>query len=114
MEELAMRVFSHVGRPCSKAEVRNAIQSVHTQHGLSLRWLRLLDKNRNFVAHEGACYVAIDISDPNRWELLIMKDNIIEFDDPTKFFTLTELTTISQSFTNAKTALQHLLTGIFQ
>ena len=113
-ERLVVRIFSHIGRPSTVRDVRRAIGDAHLARGLDVGWFGLLDKNRNFVAHEGACYLAIDVSDDRRWELLIMKHNLVEFDDASRYFTLTDLSAIAQGFLNAKGVLQELLTGAFQ
>jgi hypothetical protein len=66
------------------------------------QWFSLLDKNRKFIAHEGGCYLAIDISDDDNRDLLVMKDALIEFNDPNAFFTLADISSISQGFATAK------------
>ena len=109
IKDLVKGIFTHLGMPASDDEVRGAIRSAHATRRLAMRWFGLLDKNRNFVAHNGACYIAIDISDPARWELLVMKDNLIEFNDPAKFFTLSDLYSIAQGFVSAKGVLQEML-----
>lgn len=35
--------------------------------------------------------MVIDISDNNHWEWLVMKESLVEFDNPKKFFTLGDL-----------------------
>jgi hypothetical protein len=113
MERLVAQIFSHTGRPSTDCDVRRAIRGAHVARGVNVRWFGLLDKNRNFVAHEGACYLAIDVSDDTRWELLIMRENLVDFDDPSKYFTLADLSVIAQGFVNAKGVLRELLIGAF-
>lgn len=79
---------------------------MHARKGLDCGWVSLLDKDRNFVAHDGAGYLVIDISDNDHWELLVMKDNVVEFDKPKKFFTLSDLMTVNRGFLIAKRVMQ--------
>lgn len=115
---LIKRFVRHVhfvaGHKISDDGVRDVINKAHAREGLDCGWVSLLDRDRNFVAHDGAGYLAIDISDNDHWELLVMKDNVVEFDKPKKFFTLSDLTTVNLGFLMAKRVIQSDLIALFK
>ena len=110
----AQALYRHVGRPAEKENILKDIDGAYKKANLNPKWFALLDANRNFVAHNGTPYVAVDISNPDSPALLVMKDNIVAFDDPDTFFTIADLQMISTGFTQTKTLLQELLIGVFR
>ncbi|WP_429552474.1 hypothetical protein [Paraburkholderia sp. MM5477-R1] len=46
-----------------------------------MKWFNRLASARNFIAHIGAFYLALDTTEP-AWDLLLVKGNIKQFDDP--------------------------------
>ena len=116
--ELMGRFFqllhAHAGSPIDDKKLTVALREALGQFGVDGSWFRLLDRNRNFVAHQGTPYLAIDVSDDVKWELLIMKENLVKFDEPERFFRLAELQAISDGFSSAKVALQKYLIELFR
>lgn len=112
--EFAQALYNHVGRPSEKEDVLKHIKGAYKQAMIDPKWFTLLDANRNFVAHNGTPYIAVDITTPERPALLIMKDNIVAFNDPDTFFTIADLQLISTGFTQTNALLQQLLIGLFK
>ncbi len=114
ISEFAQALYKQVGRPAEKEQIINDIKGAYRQANLDPRWFALLDGNRNFVAHNGTPYIAVDITNPEKPALLVMKNNVVAFDDPTTFFTIADLQMISTGFTQTNTLLQQLLIGLFR
>ena len=75
----------------------------------------LLDKHRNFFIHEGAPYLAVDLSnEPTTHDLLIIKEKMKTFSDPDSFVSLSEINYIVQGFIEAKRQLQEYLVSLFR
>lgn len=114
--ELMTRLFGllrdHVGQPVPQKQLGSAISEVL---GRDAGWFISLDKHRNFFMHEGAPYLAVDLSNsPTALDLLIMKDNVPTFTDPDTFVPLSEVNTIVQGFVAAKHRLQKYLISLFK
>jgi len=77
-------------------------------------WFVDLHRHRNFFIHEGAPYIAIDISNRANNDLIIMKENLKTFDDPDKFLLLSEVNIIIQGFINSKPVIQKNLIDLFK
>ena len=112
--EFAQALYNHVGRPATKEAVLADIQAAYKNAGIAQNWFKLLDDNRNFVAHNGTPYIAVDISEVEKPILLIMKDNVVSFDDPDKYFPISDLQLIADGFEKTKLLLQALLIGLFK
>ena len=87
MRNLFERVRAHVGRPIA-GKVTDALREALGNE--SDPWFQWLDRQRNVVAHNGTPYLAIDLTD-GKIELLIMKENLINFADSRRFFRFPEL-----------------------
>ncbi len=114
MRQFFQLLHAHAGSPISDDKLTGALRSALTNFGVDGSWFRLLDRNRNFAAHEGTPYLAIDVSDDVKWELLVMKENLVSFNDEQRFFRFAELQRIVDGFTNAKVALQKYLIELFK
>jgi hypothetical protein len=117
--ELMTRLFgllhAHVGRPIPPKQLGKAIGDVLAQGTQNARWFVLLDKHRNFFMHEGAPYLAVDLSNgPATLDILIMKENIKTFTDPDTFVSLSEINLIVQGFIAARRRLQDYLVSLFR
>ncbi len=76
-------------------------------------WFPLLDNLRNFFMHEGAPYIAFDATNGSKMlELIIMKENIHDFNDPDTFIKLDSLNRIADGFSSSKTSLQIYLINL--
>lgn len=110
MRKLFELLRAHVGAPIvgGKTETTNELRRA-LGDGTN-PWFRWLDRQRNFVAHEGTPYLAIDVTDDQRWELLVMKENLKTFVDQDKFFRYTELIEVAGGFNGVRQGLQtHLI-----
>jgi len=112
MEILVTKIYRHLERRITAKEVRALIRSANLAEGYEVQWLDLLKDHRDFITHRGAFYLAIDVTQSHEYGLLIMKENLQDFSDPTKFFTNADLSTIAQGFMNNKVALRELVIGI--
>ena len=83
------RLYSHAGINLRKGEAGLKIRNILESEGHDSKWFQDLDSHRNFFIHEGAPYFAIDVSlGPNKYDLLIMKENLKIFEDSSKFVRL--------------------------
>jgi len=100
IRELVTRLFeqlhTHAGQEMPQTDsARNSIESIVKDAGENASWFKNLADHRNLFIHEAAPYVAVDISSaPQDYDLLIMKKNIKEFSDHTKFIQLSEINEI--------------------
>jgi hypothetical protein len=107
-------LYSHAGINLEKSKVGLKIRDIIESEGHDSKWFQNLDSHRNFFIHEGAPYLAIDVSfGPNKYDLLIMKENLNIFEDSSKFFRLSELNNIVQGFVLARHTIQKHLIDIF-
>ena len=82
-----------------KEKVGKHIRSIIENAGEDASWFILLDTNRNFFIHDGAPYLSIDITEaPIRFDLLIWKEHLKNFDNPEKFVRLSEINDILCGF----------------
>ncbi|MCB0386899.1 MAG: hypothetical protein KDD43_16005, partial [Bdellovibrionales bacterium] len=114
--ELFLRFFAllhcHGGEPIPKNKLWLELTKVIREAEQDTSWLAHLKDHRGFFIHRGTLYFAVDLSNaPEHYDLLIMKENLQTFKDPTKFVTLSELRTIVEGFEHSKHVLrEHLIT----
>lgn len=106
-------VRAHVGQPVVGARDRVTDELKLALGGVSDEWFGWLDRQRNFVAHEGMPYLSIDVTNDGAWELLVTKEHPTTFADPKKFFRFSELVEVARGFNGAKQALQAHLIALF-
>ena len=111
--EFAQKLYEHASRPSDKASIIKEIKGAYKEAKISSRWFMLLDINRNFIAHNGTPYVAVDVSNPDRPALLVMKGNVLNFDDPDTFISIDDLNMISTGFSQSNDLLKSLLRNLF-
>jgi len=91
-----------------------SIKSVLDKANQDSSWFVTLDNHRNFFLHNGAPYIAVDISPAlNDVDVLIMKENIKNFSDESKFLRLSEINGIVKGFSTSKPVIQTYLRGLF-
>lgn len=117
--ELMTRLFgllrAHVGQPIPPKQLGKAISDVLSQGTQNASWFVLLDKHRNFFMHEGAPYIAVDLSnEPATLDVLIMKENIKTFTDTDTFVSLSAINLIVKGFIAARRQLQDYLISLFK
>lgn len=77
--------------------------------GIDASWFKELDMGRNFFIHNGAPYIAIDVTKKPSYNLLIMKENLRSFEDPSRYLTLTTLVNIREGFLKSLPELRKYL-----
>lgn len=102
------KMLNHLGESIEEKKITKRFRDILMKNGHDPSWFRLLDTERNFFIHMATPYVAIDISTPHP-DLLIMKENIKAFDDPTKFIRLSELDSVIKGFSEAIIIVQEYL-----
>jgi hypothetical protein len=115
MSSLFFELYTHTGKNIKKEEVGLQIKKVIEAAGKSSKWFKDLDSHRNFFIHEAAPYIAVDISGgPDKYDLLIMKENIKFFNDHSKFIKLSEINSIYEGFLIAKPIIQKHLIELYK
>jgi hypothetical protein len=115
MTTLFQSLYSHAGKVLDEDKVGLKIKSIIENAGQDASWFSDLASHRNFFIHEGAPYIAIDISRGfGNYELLIMKENIKTFENKDKFITISELNDIVQGFIDSKPVIQNDLIDLFK
>jgi hypothetical protein len=115
MCDFVKALYSHVRKPIRKSKVGPEIVRILKSAGHDPCWFRSLDSNRNFFMHEGAPYIAVDVSIGDQaCDLIIMKQNLKTFDDPKKFIMLSELDKIVRGFVIAKKVIQNRLVNLYR
>src|SRR5437016_5686096 len=84
--------------------------------GFDTSWYRFLNEHRNFFTHEAAPYCAIEdlMVEPSKFEIIIMKANIIDFDtaDAKDYFRLSDLHEVTYGLRDLSSAAQHYLVRV--
>ena len=108
IKKLFSSLYGHIGIPIEPKKFGSTVADVLNQND----WFKSLDAHRNFFMHEGAPYLAVDLSvEPDHFDLLILKKNIISFSNPDDFVALSDVNAIVHGFVVSKLQLQtHLIT----
>jgi hypothetical protein len=95
------------GNPIEDDQVGTRIKGIIEREGQDSAWYAELNSHRNFFIHEGAPEIAVDISsDHDKYDVLIMKENLRSFSDKNKYFSLADLNIIVDGFIRAKEVLR--------
>lgn len=78
-----------------------------------VKWFNRLASARNFIAHIGAFYLALDTTEP-AWDLLLVKGNIKQFDDPRTYVRFSSVMEIMDGFLGCREAMQAHLVALFE
>ncbi len=114
MTNLFYCLYEHAEHALEREKVGSEIKKLLEEAGQDTEWFSNLSNHRNFFIHEGAPYIAIDISEgEGRYELLVMKENIKNFEDKDKYLTISELNDMVQGFLNSKPVIQEHLVNLF-
>ena len=116
--ELMIRLFEQLhtlaGKAMPASGVGKSIQSVLKSAGEDPAWFAMLNTDRNFFIHEGAPYVAVDVSKaPEDYDLLIMKENLKIFEERDMFIKLSEINGMVQGFRRSRSIVQSYLSRLF-
>lgn len=111
IEKLFGALYKHVGVPLKKD---HGLKEILEDAGLNIIWFEKLRTHRNFFIHLGAPYIAVNISNAQKYDLIIMKENLKSFDNPKKFLQLSEINSIVQGFRKSKNVIQNNLIELFK
>ena len=114
MRKFFQLVRAHVGQSIVGGRDRVTDELKLALGGGSDEWFAWLDRQRNFVAHEGTPYISINMTNEGAWELLVTKEHPTTFTDRKKFFRHSELVEVARGFNGAKHALQAHLIALFR
>lgn len=114
MTKFFEKLHELAGRELPEADAGRSIKKILEDSGNDGSWFVQLNNHRNLFIHNSAPYIAVDISNnyPD-YDLLIMKEQVEEFSDPSKFITLSQLNEIVNGFEQAKDLLQRHLINLF-
>ena len=114
MTNLFFELYTHAGKKIDKKKVGFILKKVIEGSGKSSDWFIDLDTHRNFFMHEGAPYFAVDVTKgQGKFDLLIMKENIKNFDDQSKFIKLSKINSIVHGFLYSKQLIQKHLIDLY-
>ena len=85
------------------------LRDVLQQWRKSAGWLDKLEEGRHHFTHSGTPWIAICLDQEPKHDLLIMKENIHSFDDPTKFIRLSEFSNVLKGYIDLLMLLQQYL-----
>ena len=96
-------------RPIKQADLIRVL----TDAGHDVVWIKELQENRILFFHQTAPWIALEIKqrDPLQFELVVMKENLKDFDDPSKFITQSELSDIWDGYERSMVAIKEWLEG---
>ena len=114
MQKFFGLLHAHTGKPIPEKKLGESFQAALQERRVSEGWFKMLAKARNLAAHDGTPYVAIDISRSKKWAAIFTMENLKSFEDPNKFFTISDLQEIADGFRKAKIALQDHLVELFR
>jgi len=114
MAALFEALHKHAGKPIAMNSAGLLIKKVLEDAGKNPAWFVILDGHRNFFTHEGTPNIAVDLTNAPTYDLLIMKENLFEFSDTSKFFRLSDLNDIVQGFVVARPIIQRHLIGLYK
>ena len=95
-----------LGKQFSEAELLKALQA----RG-NTEWVELIRENRNLFFHQTAPWIALQVHQrrPLSCSLLVMKENIKQFDDPSKYITEAQLAAAVEGVQEAAPAVRSWL-----
>ncbi len=106
-----MRVYALMDIRDEKGTFYQRLECLIRASGKDPSWLNRLKYLRAHFAHNAAPYIAVDITESSRPKLIVMKENIIDFDGTCeeRYIRLTEIGEIIDGFIDAKEILhEHL------
>ena len=114
MQNFFQLLHEHAGSTIRNKDLSDAVMVTWKECGVNEAWFSLLDRGRNYFSHQGTPYLAIDISDGQQWDLLVMKENISKFDDAKQFIRYSDFQNVYQGFLKARECLQAHLIKLFK
>jgi hypothetical protein len=106
-------LYVHVGQHITDNQRIEMINSWMKERGVDPMWFSRLASARNFIAHVGAFYLALDTTESS-WDLLLVKGNIKRSDDPRTHVRFSSVMEIMDSFLGCREAMQEHLVALFE
>jgi hypothetical protein len=103
-----------MGKELSTKQAKNLIIEQHKLASKSIDWYVDLDKHRNLFMHDVAPYLAVDVSNVDKYDILIMNKNLRKFDDDKQFIRLSQLAKIYTGFNNALDIIRSYLIKVIK
>lgn len=103
-----------LGKTLSKEDARKELITTVRAAGVGNSWNRILKRARNFAAHDGILYPAVDVSNKDHPEVVFLFQNVKSLDDPKKFISVKQIQEVIDGFLDSKTAIQEHLIKMFQ
>jgi hypothetical protein len=116
---LNQMVHDHIGKNINRDESRkilkNAVATAGQGNG-DLRWFHHLNMARNVFIHNATPYIAVDLSEEenNKYDLLIMRENLHEFSDESKFIRLSGLNNVGRCFFKAVPIFEKFIASLYE
>ena len=107
MRQFLLQIYEISNSKIRRKQINNEFKNIILQDDINATWYDDLEKHRNIFIHQGAPYIAIDLTNEGEYyDLIIMKENLKKFDNRKKFLLLSDLHRIVYGFIKAKGALQ--------
>jgi len=107
MRQFLLQIYEISNSKIRRKQINNEFKNIILQDDINATWYDDLEKHRNFFIHQGAPYIAIDLTNEGEYyDLIIMKENLKKFDNRKKFLLLSDLHRIVYGFIKARGALQ--------
>ena len=106
-------LHDHVGQQITEKQRIEMINSWMSERGVDRKWFNRLASARSFIGHVGPFYLALDTTEP-AWDLLLVKANIKQFDDPRTYVRFSSVMEIMDGFLECREAMQAHLVTMFE
>jgi hypothetical protein len=94
------------GRALKEADLR----SILADNNIDTRWIAELRENRKLFFHETAPWVAVEVEiEKMKFDPILLKRNVITFDDPDSFVSFTQLRDIYDGFVGSVSELHRFV-----
>ncbi|AXF07221.1 hypothetical protein CUJ91_04290 [Paraburkholderia graminis] len=113
MKAFMETLYDHVGQHITDKQRIEIINSWMKERGVDPNWFKRLASARNFIAHVGAFYIALDTTESS-WDLLLVKGNLRQFDDPRTYVRFSSVMEIMDSFLECREAMQAHLVALLE
>jgi hypothetical protein len=95
--------FSHVfGRQLTPEIATNAL----TERGADVRWIKMLKSERNIFIHHTAPWPAIVIEEGDRFELVLLKKNVLTLENTADYTMLADYSDVYRGFVDSFGAIE--------
>jgi hypothetical protein len=106
MGEYLEKIYAVFEKNIYKGKGTFEIQKIINDNEGKKEWFIKLDHLRNFFIHKATPYIAVDVTNRESYNLLIMKKNLYKFDNPNDYFTLKDLNQTVRGFSQSKKIIQ--------